>query len=269
VTGAMLLTHRVDGDGEPLLMLNGGLMTIASWDVIVAAIGPTYRVVRCDLRGQLLSPGPAHRELADNADDIVMLLDALAIKKAHVIATSLGAEVAFVLAARFPDRVSALVAATVADVTPAFKAQLAALRRAIEEGLSQGERGRVFDALMPLVYSPEYLAAHHAEFASRRGQVAQLPDAWYSGLADLLAALANFDLWPYLNAVRCPTLVIAAENDVLMPLARVRKVAAAVAVARLETVAASGHALVNEKPQELVSLCLRFLTEVRDLGGPS
>ena len=63
--------------------------------------------------------------------------------------------------------------------------------------------------------------------------------------------------------------MIAAENDALMPLARVRKVAAAIAAAHLETVEASGHALVNEKPQEFVSLCLRFLAEVKDLGGPS
>jgi pimeloyl-ACP methyl ester carboxylesterase len=269
VSEPSVLTHRVDGDGEPLVLLNGGMMTIASWDAVVAALGPGYRVVRCDLRGQLLSSGPPHRDLADNARDVVALLDALGIGAARVIATSFGAEVALVLAARFPERVSALVAATVADVTPALSAQLLTLCRAITENLTNGDRGQLFDLIMPVVYSPGYLATHAAEFASRRTQFMGLPDDWFAGVQGLFEALVDFDLWPYLGAVRCPTLMIAAEDDVLMLPARVREVAAAIGGARLETVAGSGHVLVNEKPQEFVALCLRFLAEVKDLGGPS
>ena len=53
-----VLTHRIDGDGPPLLLLNGGLMSIAVWQPFADALSSTRRVIRCDFRGQLLTPGP-------------------------------------------------------------------------------------------------------------------------------------------------------------------------------------------------------------------
>jgi len=39
-------------------LLNGGLMSIAVWQPFADALSSTRRVIRCDFRGQLLTPGP-------------------------------------------------------------------------------------------------------------------------------------------------------------------------------------------------------------------
>ena len=88
MTGAGLLTHAVRGEGEPLLLLNGGMMTYASWEPLSTRLAESYRLVLCDLRGQLLSPGSAPAELADNVADLTALLDHLEIDSAHVLGTS-------------------------------------------------------------------------------------------------------------------------------------------------------------------------------------
>ena len=113
---AALITHYAVGEGEPVLLLNGGAMTMAAWEPIAAPLATRFRVVRCDLRGQLLTPGPPHDTLGQHADDVVALLDALDIPSVHVIGTSFGAMVGLVLAARHPQRVQSLVAGTTTDV---------------------------------------------------------------------------------------------------------------------------------------------------------
>jgi len=65
-----VLTHRIDGDGPPLLLLNGGLMSIGTWQPFADALSPRYRVTRCDFRGQLLTPGIAD-SWSSHASDVV------------------------------------------------------------------------------------------------------------------------------------------------------------------------------------------------------
>ena len=114
--GPHVLTHRVDGDGSPLLLLNGGMMSMAAWEPIARRLAARHRVIRCDFRGQLLSPGPPCASMEDHADDVAALLDALGETRVDVVAASFGAYVGLLLAARHPERVHSLVAATVTDV---------------------------------------------------------------------------------------------------------------------------------------------------------
>ena len=117
---AVLLTHRVEGatSGATVLLLNGGMMSISAWDEAAAALAPKYRVVRCDFRGQFLTPELPPPELAAHVDDVTALLDHLGLARVHVVGTSFGGEVGLLLAARHPERVASLVAAAVVDYPP-------------------------------------------------------------------------------------------------------------------------------------------------------
>ena len=74
-----LLSHRLTGppDASPLFLLNGGLMTMAAWEKVVAPLEDAFRIVRCDFRGQLFSPGIPEPRLQPHAEDLVALLDQL------------------------------------------------------------------------------------------------------------------------------------------------------------------------------------------------
>lgn len=63
----VVLTHRVDGDGPPLVLLNGGIMSLAAWQPFIASLSSDYRVVRCDFRGQPLTPGLYSDSLNEHA----------------------------------------------------------------------------------------------------------------------------------------------------------------------------------------------------------
>ncbi len=262
MTNHTVLAHRIDGEGEPLLLLNGGMMTVASWEPIASALAARHRVVRCDFRGQFLTAGTAPATVEDHAGDVLALLEALGVATAHVVGTSFGAEVGMVLAALHPERVRSLVVAAATEITDGFRRDAAALGRAAAVAAAGGDPGALVDAMSPSFYSPAYLAAHRGEISLRRAQMTALPPWWFASAAAILASVARFDLAPYVPRIACPTLVLAAEHDRVMPLERARALAAALPDARLVVVQGSGHVLVVEQPERFVAECLSFLASL-------
>lgn len=263
-----VLAHRVDGAGEPVLLLNGGMMTVAAWEPLAAALAERFRVIRCDFRGQLLSPGTPPAELAGHVGDLVELLDHLGIDRTHVVGTSFGGQTGLLLAAAHPDRVRSLVAAAVVDHADAAMREVgAALVRAGRDAV-QGRPEPFWEALLETVYSPPFLARHRNELAERQERMeAFVPPAWYDAVERLLVAVEAADLRPLLGRISCPLLVIAAGDDRLMPLARSIAVADAVPGARLEVLDGSGHALVVERAERFAALTIDFLARAGEGGG--
>lgn len=260
MSGPGILAHRVDGRGDPLLLLNGGMMSYVAWDDFVPPLAERFRVVRCDFRGQLRSPGEVPASFDGHADDLRALLDHLGIARAHVVGTSFGGFAAVHLAARAPDRVASLTAITVTDrVSAEMSREAFALAAACREALSGGPREAVYDLIAAFAFSPAWAAAHAREIAARRALVAHLPDVWFSGLASLLGALDGLDLNPLLPGISCPALVLLADGDLAMPLPNGRALASGLPRGELVVVGGAGHAVVVEKPRETLDHLLAFL----------
>ncbi len=266
MTGDGLLAHRVErarrpaGDGEPLLLLNGGMMTYAAWDPVSNRLRDRHRLVLCDLRGQLRSPGPVPPDLAANVADLTALLDHLGIDAVHLLGTSYGGALAVLMAALEPRRVRSLIAVTVGDHADAAMQRRSDDWRAQLAGAGGPDgRGRFYERLIAAIYSDDFRRRHAAELAERAAQVAALPETWFSGLRGILAAVANFDLRPHLGAVRAPALIVLASADRLMPAERSLALAAAIPGAETRIHETSGHGLVAEDPAWLARVAREFL----------
>ncbi len=265
---ASVLAHRIDGAGAPVLLLNGGMMSISAWDDVAAALSRHYRVVRCDFRGQLLTPELPPADLAAHVNDVIALLDHLELDRTHLVGTSFGGEVGLLLAARHPARVRSLVAAAVVDFPPpGMRAAGDRLVALCEQAIATGDGRPFFAAMTELVYSPEFRSRLAAELAARYESLAVLPPTWFAGGVRLLQAIDRMNLTADLERIACPTQVIAAELDELMPMERTVAVARAVAGAELAVFAGSGHALVVEQKSHLLELLTRFLPRAEATAG--
>lgn len=259
-----VLARRVDGAGEPLLLLNGGLMSIAAWDPLIPRLAARHRVVRCDFRGQLLSLplGPPPARLSGHVADLLALVDALHLDRVHVAGTSFGGFVGLVFAATHPDRVRSLAVIAVAEAIPGGGALTdRTFRDAIRAAAAGGDGRAVLDRLAPYTFSPEWLAAHRDAFDARRDQFLRLPPAWYEGLDGLLRALEGLDLRPLLPHLAVPTLVVAAERDRTFPLERARAVAEAIPGATLVVMPRAAHGVIVEEGEACADLLLSFTAQ--------
>lgn len=255
-----VLAHRVDGRGEPLLLLNGGMMSFAAWDGIAGPLAERHLLVRCDFRGQLRSPGTPPKTFMGHARDVVDLLDHLEIARCHVAGASYGAFAAIHLAVLAPERVATLAAITAADhVTPEARTGLAALVAACRGALAGGPREPVYDLIAAGAYSPAWAAANAAEVAARRSLVTRLPEAWFDGLVGLLGALEDLDVRPLLPRIACPALVLLADGDLAMPLEHGLGLAKGLPRGECVVVPGCGHALVVEQPDRMLEHLLAFL----------
>lgn len=68
------------------------------------------------------------------------------------------------------------------------------------------------------------------------------------------AIIGRIDSRPHLAAIACPTLVLAARDDAIMPLEWLEELAAGVPGARLEVVEDSGHMASIEQPEQTVRI---------------
>ena len=104
------LYHEIYGQGEPVVLLHGGLMTISEMSTLLEPLAKTRKVIAVELRG--------HGRTADTdrplrletlGDDIAALLDHLNVPKADVVGLSLGAAVGLRTAIQHPEKVRRLV----------------------------------------------------------------------------------------------------------------------------------------------------------------
>ncbi|MGV9776259.1 alpha/beta fold hydrolase [Streptosporangium sp. NPDC003464] len=97
------------GAGRPLVALHGHMSEGASFAALAATLAPEWRVIAPDQRGHGESDRAADYSREGYVADVVALLDHLGLDRAVVLGHSLGAINAYQLAARHPERVSALV----------------------------------------------------------------------------------------------------------------------------------------------------------------
>src|SRR5262249_35935611 len=110
--GDVDLYYEEHGKGFPCLLIMGLAAHSTAWVLQVAEFAERYRAIAFDNRGVGRSskpPGPY--TIHQMADDAVGLLDALDVRRAHVVGVSMGGMIAQEVALRHPHRVQGLVLA--------------------------------------------------------------------------------------------------------------------------------------------------------------
>ena len=110
--------YEVRGEGEPLLLLHGGMGIGDDWRHIFPSDPEGYRVIVPDLRGHGRSTSPAEGfTFRQCANDVRSLLEHLGISQVKSIGLSMGAKTLLHLATAHPARVDAMV---LVSATPSF-----------------------------------------------------------------------------------------------------------------------------------------------------
>jgi pimeloyl-ACP methyl ester carboxylesterase len=102
--------YRDEGDGPAVVLLHGFLCDSRAWGPQLSDLSKGFRVVAWDAAGAGASDDPPETfTIADWAEDLARLLDALALEEAHIVGLSWGGLVAQAFYGRYPSRVRSLV----------------------------------------------------------------------------------------------------------------------------------------------------------------
>jgi len=205
---------RFDGpEDAPVVVLSNSLGTdFAMWDPQVASLAHSFRVVRYDQRGHgksAVTPGPY--SIARLGQDVVGLLDALAIERAHFCGLSLGGMTGMWLGIHAPSRLRRLVLAN----TAARIGNPDNYNTRIEK-VRTGGIASVSQAVLERWFTPSFIAEHPDRIAAMRQMMERTPVDGYVGCC---AAVRDMDQRDEVALIGAPTLVIAGMHDLATPAA--------------------------------------------------
>jgi pimeloyl-ACP methyl ester carboxylesterase len=102
--------HEIYGEGEPMVLIHGGLTTISEMQGWVQPLAKTRRVIAVEMQGHGRTPDTDRpMSFATLGDDVAALLDCLGIPKADLVGHSFGGATAIRAAIQHPDKVRRLV----------------------------------------------------------------------------------------------------------------------------------------------------------------
>lgn len=211
------LHYQIDGPQDaPVLVLSGSLGTdLHMWDSQVTALSKSFRVVRYDTRGHgqsLVTQGPYTIEQLGR--DVLALLDALKIERAHFCGLSMGGLIGQWLGIHAGDRLHKLIlcntAARIGDQAmwePRLERIEKGGAQAMEE-LAEGAAGRWF--------TPEFAHKHPDKVCAVTDVLAGTSPLGYAACC---AAVRDADLRKEVASINVPTLIICASHDAVTTVA--------------------------------------------------
>jgi 3-oxoadipate enol-lactonase len=198
-------------------------------------------------------PGPY--SMAQHADDLAALLDALGVERAHIGGISYGAEISLVFALRYPERTRSLVVASaVSQVDPLLRAMMAgwiAAARARDPEL-------LVQVTLPVNFSERWMAANPAALEAARQRYRQLD---MDAFLELLLSFSQLDITADLHRIDAPALVMVGEEDILKPRKYAEIIARELPNSEFAIVPHAGHAVLWEQAPVFNSLILGFLAK--------
>ncbi|MBB6107772.1 Pimeloyl-ACP methyl ester carboxylesterase [Mucilaginibacter lappiensis] len=271
------LHYVIGGQGEPLVLLPGWPQTWWSFHQIMPQLAAKYKVIVVDIRGMGSSGRPeSGYDKKNMAKDINDLIHTLGFQKAFISGHDIGAQVAFAVAANYPEVTAKLILMDVPHPDDTFAAtlMLPALgtptdkldenhpflwwfafnqMKGMPEKLLAGRVRLVQDAVFKyLLYNEAalseldrevYAAAYDSPGGVRAG------NAWYQAFPQDIADYKNY------NKVTMPVLGIGGPGYNWLNYVLPNK-ATDVKVVKVE---GSGHFVAEEKPKATADFMIDFL----------
>jgi aminoacrylate hydrolase len=258
VDGLYYELHGGPVAGREAVILSSGLGgSGAFWGPQMDALTAKFPVVLYDHRGT----GRSVRELTDPhsvqamADDIVKVMDALGLARAHVVGHAAGGNAGLALALSHPDRLAKLV------VVNGWSRPDPHIKRCFDTRihLLNDSGVQAYVHAQPIfLYPAGWLSENHDRLqAEEPHHVAGFPPK--DVMLARIQALLDFDVDDRLGEILPPVLVSASADDMLVPVACSMRLAERLPNAQLEVAPWGGHGFTVTDPETFNAALLQFL----------
>jgi pimeloyl-ACP methyl ester carboxylesterase len=254
------LSYHDLGQGRPVILIHAFPLNSAMWEPQIAELKDGLRLIVPDLRGFGRSElGDPPLSLRRYADDIVMLLDTLGIRRATMAGVSMGGYIILAMLEPYLDRIESLILADTragADTDEAREGRLQSAQLAEAQGALAVGEPMLAKLLSP--GAPEALRQEvRAIIAANQGP----------GVAAAQRSMAaRPDSTALLEQVTVPALVVVGADDALTPPREAHTLHAGIKNSQLVEIPGAGHLANIEAPEAFNAAVLAFLGGMAPAG---
>jgi len=236
-----------DPEGEPLVLLHGGLGNLTDFNDIISNLPNNYKFIAIDFRGHgkstLGSPPLTYQQ---HQCDVEMILDYLSINSFSILGFSDGGTTAYRMAINNPARINALVAIGAPSKIDPKDATYSLLK---------GVTSEKWAAMFPesVAY---YMEANPVPNFDRlmRAVVSLWTDTQSSGYP--CSAIKD---------IKSPTLIVRGDDDHLFSLGEAVQLRETIKNSSFANIPFSGHEVHKEAPDYIVEVVMSFLASHRNI----
>lgn len=255
--GDINISYKTYGEGYPLVMIMGYGSTMEMWeDRLINSFSKDYKVIIFDNRGiGETSDGNKDFTIEQFAEDTNGLMNFLGIEKAHILGWSMGSYIAQELTLRHPEKVNKLVIyASVCspEMFPPSPEVLSILED--PSGTPEEQGSRWISVIFP------------SDWIINNGE--RIKEIFYRPLGNIkpenigkqAIAIGKWEgTCSRISSINNKTLVIAGNEDVLVPPVNSEYLASKIPNSKLILVDGAGHALMFQYPDKFIREVTEFL----------
>ncbi|MGH8872513.1 MAG: 3-oxoadipate enol-lactonase [Acidimicrobiia bacterium] len=255
-TGELFWSVSGSALSHPLVMLHSLGADSTMWEPNLGGLSTIRRLISIDLPGHgASSAAPGPYSLDEIAQDVIDAAGAAGAVRFDVCGISLGGLIGLWLAINAPDRVTGLVAANTAA-----RVGTEALWQERIDAVTAGGMESIRDRVVARFFTTQFARRDPEWFARVNGLFAAVDPVGYSGCC---AALRDADLRQSVAGIRCPTLIVAGDQDVATPVSESEWLQGQIAGSHLEVIEEAAHLSSLEQPDIFTSVVHRFLAALQ------
>ncbi len=191
--------YEIHGHGEPLLLLHGGLGSIAMFGPVLPALAERRQVIAVDLHGHgRTALGDRPINLIDIGDDLATLLKRLGYKQVDAVGYSFGGGAAFRLAVQHPSLVRRLVLVSAGFAQDGFHPEMLPMQAQVGAAMAeQMKETPMYQSYVSVAPKPE----DFPRLLDRMGELMRRPYDWSEDVKKL----------------RMPVMLVFGDGDMYRP----------------------------------------------------
>jgi len=252
--------YDVIGMGEPLIILNGIMMSTKSWESFKDEFSKEFMFIRVDFfdQGQSEVLDEEYTQ-AVQVELVKALIDHLKLTKVNLVGISYGGEVALGFACKYQHLISKLVLFNTVAYTDELLTETGRLwnKHARERNYLE-----YYNLTIPVIYSQKFIGNNKECMAKREELLISGPfsdNNFLDRMIRLTNSSVSYDVRSELHKINIPVLIVGATDDVLTPLSTQEYLNSLISSSRLVVLPNVGHASMYEVPEIFVALILGFL----------
>lgn len=255
------LYYEVHGEAEPVIFLNGIMMSTLSWAGLIPIASKKFKLILFDFRDQGNSSKMKGQYGLDiHVNDLLNLIDELGIQKIHMLGLSYGGLVALKFALLHQRRLNTLI---LSNTTNFISHHLREIGIAWEVAAELNDGEKFLQLARPFIYSGKFYE-NHLDLIRKYHEMLKtmLTKEWLEGFMRLSRSTRDYYISPdELKTIKIPTLLIGAEHDIIAPVKEMMIIYENIKGCEFIIIPQAGHGAFLEKTNEFVTIVMGFISK--------